>query len=131
MRADVVEIVRQIQCGGGLPYTILVSNWSLMTEELYVRLRDAGVDGPFAVALSERLYTDLTESTDGGYPVLQHVHRLIDGPWADRPLVRVCSAHRAGAGPSAVGSERKTSSVLRVASSEPWASRNRGSNWLG
>ncbi len=48
------------------------------------RLRDAGVDGPFAVALSERCYTSLTESTAGGYPVLEHVRRLIDGPlvWA-------------------------------------------------
>ena len=48
------------------------------------RLRDQGVSGPFAVALSERCYVELTEATEGGYPVLQHVHRLIDGPlvWA-------------------------------------------------
>jgi uncharacterized linocin/CFP29 family protein len=48
------------------------------------RLRDQGVSGPFAVALSERCYTELTEATEGGYPVLQHVRRLIDGPlvWA-------------------------------------------------
>jgi uncharacterized linocin/CFP29 family protein len=48
------------------------------------RLRDEGVDGPFAVALSERCYTGLTEATVSGYPVLEHVRRLIDGPlvWA-------------------------------------------------
>jgi uncharacterized linocin/CFP29 family protein len=48
------------------------------------RLRDAGIDGPFAVALSERCYTSLTESTQAGYPVLEHVRDLIDGPlvWA-------------------------------------------------
>jgi uncharacterized linocin/CFP29 family protein len=48
------------------------------------RLREQGVDGPFAVALSERCYVELTEATEGGYPVLQHVRRLIDGPlvWA-------------------------------------------------
>ncbi len=48
------------------------------------RLREQGVDGPFAVALSERCYAELTEATEGGYPVLQHVRRLIDGPlvWA-------------------------------------------------
>jgi uncharacterized linocin/CFP29 family protein len=48
------------------------------------RLRDQGVGGPFAVALSERCYTGLTEATVSGYPVLQHVQRLIDGPlvWA-------------------------------------------------
>jgi uncharacterized linocin/CFP29 family protein len=48
------------------------------------RLRDTGVGGPFAVALSERCYTGLTEATVGGYPVLEHVRRLVDGPlvWA-------------------------------------------------
>jgi uncharacterized linocin/CFP29 family protein len=48
------------------------------------RLREQGVAGPFAVALSERCYAELTEATEGGYPVLQHVRRLIDGPlvWA-------------------------------------------------
>jgi len=48
------------------------------------RLRDAGVDGPFAIALSERCYTGLTEATVSGYPVLEHLRRLLDGPlvWA-------------------------------------------------
>ncbi len=42
-------------------------------------LRDEGVEGPFAVVLSEQLYKDLTARTDGGYPILSHVQRLIDG----------------------------------------------------
>ncbi len=48
------------------------------------RLRDRGVDGPYAVALSERAYTDLIEATQNGYPVMEHVRRLVDGPlvWA-------------------------------------------------
>lgn len=48
------------------------------------RMRDEGVGGPFAIALSERCYAGLTEATVGGYPVLEHVRRLIDGPlvWA-------------------------------------------------
>ena len=50
MRADLVEIVRTIQCGSGMPYTILVSNWSLMTEQRYLELREAGVD-QFSVSL--------------------------------------------------------------------------------
>ena len=45
MRQDVVEIVRSIKAGAGLPYTILVSNWSQMTEEKYLALR-AGRHGP-------------------------------------------------------------------------------------
>ena len=48
------------------------------------RLRDAGVDGPYAVALSERCYTGLTETTKAGYPILEHVRRIVEGPivWA-------------------------------------------------
>jgi uncharacterized linocin/CFP29 family protein len=47
-------------------------------------LRDAGVDGPYAIALGPRCYTGLTKSTTGGFPVIEHVRRLIDGPivWA-------------------------------------------------
>jgi MoaA/NifB/PqqE/SkfB family radical SAM enzyme len=50
MRDDVVEIVRAIKSVRRRPYAILVSNWSLMTEEKYLALRDAGVD-QFSVSL--------------------------------------------------------------------------------
>ncbi len=48
------------------------------------RLRDTGVDGPYAVVLSEQCYSGLTETTIAGYPVLEHVRRIVDGPivWA-------------------------------------------------
>jgi uncharacterized linocin/CFP29 family protein len=48
------------------------------------RLRDEGVDGPYAIALGEECYKSLTETTHGGYPVLDHVRHLVDGPlvWA-------------------------------------------------
>ena len=48
------------------------------------RLRDEGIEGPFAVVLNEQLYKDLASRTDGGYPILSHVQRLIDGEivWA-------------------------------------------------
>jgi MoaA/NifB/PqqE/SkfB family radical SAM enzyme len=50
LRDDVVDIVRNIKRPSGLPYTILVSNWSLMTEERYLELRAAGVH-QFSVSL--------------------------------------------------------------------------------
>src|SRR5579885_1679083 len=40
LRDDVAEIVRNIKQGPGVPYTILVSNWSLMTERRYLDLPD-------------------------------------------------------------------------------------------
>ncbi len=50
LRPDIVEIVRNIKSESGLPYTILVSNWSNMTEELYLELHAAGID-QFSVSL--------------------------------------------------------------------------------
>ena len=50
MRDDLSEVVRNIKSDSGLPYIILVSSWSLMTEERYLELRDAGVD-QFSVSL--------------------------------------------------------------------------------
>ena len=50
IRKDVVEIVRNIKAGSGVPYTILVSNWSEMDEEKYLALHEAGID-QFSVSL--------------------------------------------------------------------------------
>lgn len=50
MREDVVDIVRNVKNGASIPYIIFVSNWSLMTEEKYLALREAGVD-QFSVSL--------------------------------------------------------------------------------
>lgn len=43
-------------------------------------LRDAGVDGPYAMVLSEPCYAGLTETTKAGYPTLEHVQRIVEGP---------------------------------------------------
>ena len=48
------------------------------------RLRSAGVNGPYGIALGPRCYTGLTRSTARGYPIIDHVRELLDGPiiWA-------------------------------------------------
>jgi uncharacterized linocin/CFP29 family protein len=48
------------------------------------RLRSEGVSGPYGIALGPRCYTGLTRSTTRGYPVINHVRQLLDGPivWA-------------------------------------------------
>jgi len=47
-------------------------------------LRLAGVDGPYAVLLSAEVYTRVAETTAHGYPILEHINRLVDGDiiWA-------------------------------------------------
>lgn len=48
------------------------------------QLRLAGVNGPYALLLGAEPYTALGGASDGGYPVLRHVQRLLDGEivWA-------------------------------------------------
>jgi uncharacterized linocin/CFP29 family protein len=41
------------------------------------RLRLVGVNGPYAVLLGAEAYTALAETSDHGYPVLEHVKRLV------------------------------------------------------
>jgi uncharacterized linocin/CFP29 family protein len=42
------------------------------------QLRLLGVNGPYAVLLGAEAYTALAETSDQGYPVLEHVKRLVD-----------------------------------------------------
>lgn len=48
------------------------------------KLRLAGVDGPYSVLLGSDAYTALAEASDQGYPVIQHIKRIVSGDlvWA-------------------------------------------------
>ena len=48
------------------------------------QLRLVGVNGPYSVVLGADAYTALSETSDHGYPVLEHVERIVDGDiiWA-------------------------------------------------
>ena len=48
------------------------------------QLRLVGVNGPYSVLLSADAYTGLSETSDHGYPVLEHIRRIVDGEiiWA-------------------------------------------------
>jgi uncharacterized linocin/CFP29 family protein len=47
-------------------------------------LRLAGVSGPYALLLSAPAYTLVSETTEHGYPILEHLARVVDGDiiWA-------------------------------------------------
>lgn len=47
-------------------------------------LRLAGVAGPYALALGEDAYTTVSEASDDGYPIRDHIARIVDGEiiWA-------------------------------------------------
>jgi uncharacterized linocin/CFP29 family protein len=48
------------------------------------QLRGVGVNGPYSVLLGADAYTALAETSDHGYPLLEHVRRLVTGEifWA-------------------------------------------------
>jgi uncharacterized linocin/CFP29 family protein len=53
-------------------------------SEALSALRLAGVGGPYALVLSADAYTAVIETSDHGYPVREHLSRLVEGPiiWA-------------------------------------------------
>jgi len=59
--------------------------WAAMAV---ARLRDAGVEGPYGIALGPRCYAGILETTeDGGYPVLERLRLILDGPVVYAPAV--------------------------------------------
>ncbi len=58
-------------------------------SEALEQLRQAGVSGPYALALDPELYGALHGTTGiGGYPLVRHVQRLIEGPMIWAPSLR-------------------------------------------
>src|SRR5271169_3684989 len=52
------------------------------------QLRLVGVNGPYAVLLGADAYTALAETSDHGYPVLEHVKRLVEDKIIWVPAIR-------------------------------------------
>jgi MoaA/NifB/PqqE/SkfB family radical SAM enzyme len=74
MREDLAEVVRNIKSDTGLPYIIVVSNWSRMTEERYLQLKEAGAD-EFCVSLD---FPDERHDDFRGLPGLyQHLSKIV------------------------------------------------------
>lgn len=53
-------------------------------SQAFSQLRLAGVDGPYSVLLSAEVYTEVSETSDHGYPIREHLNRLVQGDiiWA-------------------------------------------------
>jgi uncharacterized linocin/CFP29 family protein len=61
-----------------------VKNYPDAVAQALSQLRLAGVNGPYSVLFGAKAYTELAETRDHGYPLLEHVKRLVDGDivWA-------------------------------------------------
>jgi uncharacterized linocin/CFP29 family protein len=58
-----------------------------ITEAIEI-LRETGVYGPYAIALSPRNYKGLASTVESGYPIINHIRRLIDGPIVWAPAIK-------------------------------------------
>jgi uncharacterized linocin/CFP29 family protein len=58
-----------------------------VVAEAIHNLHCAGIGGPYAIALGPRCYTGLTKTTKGGFPVIEHVRKLLEGPIVWAPAV--------------------------------------------
>ena len=52
------------------------------------RLREAGVNGPYALLLGEQSYTKVSGATDEGYPVMRDLQQLVDGDIIWAPAIK-------------------------------------------
>jgi uncharacterized linocin/CFP29 family protein len=62
-----------------------LESWATSAARAVDSLRQAGIGGPYGLALSPAAYTSIIETTEhGGYPLLDHLRQILDGPvvWA-------------------------------------------------
>jgi uncharacterized linocin/CFP29 family protein len=76
--------IRAAASNAGLDLPADARRYPDAVSQALTALRLAGVGGPYALALGAAAYTAVNETSDHGYPVRDHLARLIDGPiiWA-------------------------------------------------
>jgi uncharacterized linocin/CFP29 family protein len=79
-----IEGVRQGTSNPLMTLPVDVRDYPDAIAQALSQLRLVGVNGPYSVLLSVDAYTGLSETRDHGYPVLEHIKRLVDGEiiWA-------------------------------------------------
>jgi uncharacterized linocin/CFP29 family protein len=97
--------------------------YPLVVSKGLARLHANGVGGPYALALGPECYEGLAgTATSGGYPVIEHVQRLINGPvfWAPGVSGALLASSRGGdfeltvGRDLSIGYEDHTSSTVRL-----------------
>ncbi len=72
--------IQGIRQGTSNPITTLPANvteYPNAIAEALSQLRLVGVNGPYSIVLGADAYTAVSEASDHGYPVIQHVQRLV------------------------------------------------------
>jgi uncharacterized linocin/CFP29 family protein len=76
--------IRESSSNPPVQLPVNVREYPNAVAEAVTALRLAGVDGPYTLTLSADAYTAVSEAADYGYPIYEHIARLLDGEiiWA-------------------------------------------------
>jgi uncharacterized linocin/CFP29 family protein len=76
--------IRQGASNPALTFPADVRSYPATLAQAVSQLRLAGVDGPYALVLGAAPYTAISGASHDGYPVLEHIQRLVDAEivWA-------------------------------------------------
>ena len=79
-----IQGIRQGASNPGVRLPPTVAGYPSAVAQAVNQLRLAGVEGPYVLVLGSDPYTAISGGSDEGYPVLQHIQRLVDGEivWA-------------------------------------------------
>jgi len=79
-----IEGIRSCSANPSLPLPEDPRDMPDAISQALTSLRLAGVDGPYSVLLAADVYTKVSETTEHGYPIREHLNRLVDGDiiWA-------------------------------------------------
>jgi uncharacterized linocin/CFP29 family protein len=86
---DGVDAVGIMGAAASSPYDVVAREGAIeafpgAVARAVEQLRAAGVDGPYGIGLGPQLHQDVLAATEHGYPVVNHLRRIIEGPivWA-------------------------------------------------
>src|SRR5262249_31950310 len=72
-----------------LPIPATAAEYPQLIVEARERLRDAGISGPYALALGPQWYKEVSQASEDGYPIRKRIdQQIIDGPIVLAPAVK-------------------------------------------
>jgi uncharacterized linocin/CFP29 family protein len=93
-----IQGIAELAAGSALTIGPDYADYPGLIAEALSKLHAIGVPGPYAIALGPRCYTGLLKTTRGGFPVLDHVRKLVRGPivWAPGIMGAAVLSQRGG-----------------------------------
>lgn len=83
-----IQGIREGNSNSGVTLPSSVKGYPDVVAQAVSQLRLAGVNGPYTLVLGADQYTAISGGSDEGYPVFQHIQRVIDGEIIWAPAIK-------------------------------------------